>query len=208
MAMYIDLYKNRNSSEFGNEYPEECKAMRLDHYVDDFLKSFDSIEEAKRKQVYERNSETNVPWQQHKFRRHKSRINKHVKRYTRTREEKSSPSISNSTICRKFIPPSTPKMSGTWECMMQFIKTASVAILREKSPRDEILLWKPSTLILKTYPSPDNKVRVVDVKTPGRVIRRYASKIVVLVSSDATATRCTEEQCGARVGVYYGQRRH
>ncbi|GBP19150.1 hypothetical protein EVAR_83463_1 [Eumeta japonica] len=51
-AIYI---KNRNASEFELEYPEACKAIRLDHYVDDFLKSFNSIEEAKRvsKQVYE-----------------------------------------------------------------------------------------------------------------------------------------------------------
>ncbi|GBP13775.1 hypothetical protein EVAR_91802_1 [Eumeta japonica] len=47
--------KNRNASEFELEYPEACKAIRLDHYVDDFLKSFNSIEEARRvsKQVYE-----------------------------------------------------------------------------------------------------------------------------------------------------------
>ncbi|GBP66335.1 hypothetical protein EVAR_77953_1 [Eumeta japonica] len=51
-AIYI---KNRNASEFELEYPEACKAIRLDHYVDDFLKSFNSIEEARRvsKQVYE-----------------------------------------------------------------------------------------------------------------------------------------------------------
>ncbi|GBP95617.1 hypothetical protein EVAR_57022_1 [Eumeta japonica] len=50
-AIYI---KNRNASEFELEYPEACKAIRLDHYVDD-LKSFNSIEEARRvsKQVYE-----------------------------------------------------------------------------------------------------------------------------------------------------------
>ncbi|GBP58285.1 hypothetical protein EVAR_11563_1 [Eumeta japonica] len=50
-AIYI---KNRNASEFELEYPEACKAIRLDHYVDDFEK-FNSIEEAKRvsKQVYE-----------------------------------------------------------------------------------------------------------------------------------------------------------
>ncbi|GBP67850.1 hypothetical protein EVAR_86676_1 [Eumeta japonica] len=42
-AIYI---KNRNASEFELEYPEACKAIRLDHYVDDFLKSFNSIEEA------------------------------------------------------------------------------------------------------------------------------------------------------------------
>ncbi|GBP54925.1 hypothetical protein EVAR_29767_1 [Eumeta japonica] len=47
--------KNRNASGFELEYPEACKTIRLDHYVDDFLKGFDSIEEAKRvsKQVYE-----------------------------------------------------------------------------------------------------------------------------------------------------------
>ncbi|GBP09122.1 hypothetical protein EVAR_77959_1 [Eumeta japonica] len=51
-AIYI---KNRNASEFELEYPEACKAIRLDHYVDDFLKSFNSIEEARRvsKQVYD-----------------------------------------------------------------------------------------------------------------------------------------------------------
>ncbi|GBP28307.1 hypothetical protein EVAR_11767_1 [Eumeta japonica] len=53
--LYCDLHQNRNASEFELEYPEACKAIRLDHYVDDFLKSFNSIEEAKRvsKQVYE-----------------------------------------------------------------------------------------------------------------------------------------------------------
>ncbi|GBP86869.1 hypothetical protein EVAR_83468_1 [Eumeta japonica] len=46
---------NENPQKFELEYPEACKAIRLDHYVDDFLKSFNSIEEAKRvsKQVYE-----------------------------------------------------------------------------------------------------------------------------------------------------------
>ncbi|GBP98062.1 hypothetical protein EVAR_98498_1 [Eumeta japonica] len=55
IALYCDLHQNRNASEFELEYPEACKAIRLDHYVDDFLKSFNSIEEARRvsKQVYE-----------------------------------------------------------------------------------------------------------------------------------------------------------
>ncbi|GBP43715.1 hypothetical protein EVAR_29696_1 [Eumeta japonica] len=43
-AIYI---KSRNASEFELEYPEVCKAIQLDHYVDDFLKSFKSINEAK-----------------------------------------------------------------------------------------------------------------------------------------------------------------
>ncbi|GBP10287.1 hypothetical protein EVAR_91944_1 [Eumeta japonica] len=55
IALYCDLHQNRNASEFELEYPEACKAIRLDHYVDDFLKSFNSIEEARRvsKQVYD-----------------------------------------------------------------------------------------------------------------------------------------------------------
>ncbi|GBP87568.1 hypothetical protein EVAR_65189_1 [Eumeta japonica] len=39
--------QNRNASQFELVYPEAYKAKRLDHYVDDFLKSFNSIKEAK-----------------------------------------------------------------------------------------------------------------------------------------------------------------
>ncbi|GBP31900.1 hypothetical protein EVAR_18438_1, partial [Eumeta japonica] len=40
--------------EFELEYPEACKAIRLDHYVDDFLKSFNSRGSQRvSKQVYE-----------------------------------------------------------------------------------------------------------------------------------------------------------
>ncbi|GBP27305.1 hypothetical protein EVAR_18776_1 [Eumeta japonica] len=46
LSLCTEIYlKNRNASEFKLEYRETYKAIRLDHYVDDFLKSFDSIEE-------------------------------------------------------------------------------------------------------------------------------------------------------------------
>ncbi|GBP81027.1 hypothetical protein EVAR_41023_1 [Eumeta japonica] len=59
--------------------------------------------------------------------------------------------------------------------------------------------------IKKTYPGPD-KVRVVDVRTTGGVLRRPTSKIVVLVSAEATAVPCPEVL--RTEGECYGQPRN
>ncbi|GBP10060.1 hypothetical protein EVAR_77496_1 [Eumeta japonica] len=63
-----------------------------------------------------------------------------------------------------------------------------VLIVDPSSPRYS---W-PRGRIKKTYPGPDNQVRVVDVETTGGVLRRPISKIVVLVSAEATAVPCPE----------------
>ncbi|GBP83508.1 hypothetical protein EVAR_86672_1 [Eumeta japonica] len=63
-----------------------------------------------------------------------------------------------------------------------------VLIVDSSSPRYS---W-PRGRIKKTYPGPDNQVRVVDVETTGGVLRRPTSKIVVLVSAEATAVPCPE----------------
>lgn len=44
-AQYV---KNRNAEKFGKIYPEATKAIQKQHYVDDYLDSFSSIDEAKR----------------------------------------------------------------------------------------------------------------------------------------------------------------
>ncbi|GBP16370.1 hypothetical protein EVAR_91782_1 [Eumeta japonica] len=53
-----------------------------------------------------------------------------------------------------------------------------VLIVDSSSPRYS---W-PRGRIKKTYPGPDNQVRVVDVETTGGVLRRPTSKIVAGVS--------------------------
>ncbi|GBP55099.1 hypothetical protein EVAR_46396_1 [Eumeta japonica] len=48
------------------------------------------------------------------------------------------------------------------------------------------------SLLPDTYPGPDDQVRVVDVETTGGVLRRSASKIVMQISSEATAAPSPE----------------
>ncbi|GBP66152.1 hypothetical protein EVAR_83932_1 [Eumeta japonica] len=70
-----------------------------------------------------------------------------------------------------------------------------VLIVYTSSPR---YFW-PRGKIKKTYPSPDNQVRVVDVETTGSVLRRPTSKILVLTSSEAAAAPCPEPTEGENI---------
>ncbi|XP_043474386.1 uncharacterized protein LOC122506336 [Leptopilina heterotoma] len=46
----------------------------------------------------------------------------------------------NRGIKWRFIPPSTPHMGGSWERLVRSIKTALAATLKERAPREEVLM--------------------------------------------------------------------
>lgn len=40
--------KNKNAEEYRDQYPEGAKAIILNHYMNDYLQSFDTIQEARK----------------------------------------------------------------------------------------------------------------------------------------------------------------
>ncbi|GBP88150.1 hypothetical protein EVAR_24964_1 [Eumeta japonica] len=83
---------------------------------------------------------------------------------------------------REYLPTLVPAGRGDPICRAP-AEGDIVLIVDSSSPRYS---W-PRGRIKKTYPGPDNQIRVVDVETTGGVLRRPTSKIVVLVSAEATA---------------------
>ncbi|GBP14772.1 hypothetical protein EVAR_74673_1 [Eumeta japonica] len=83
---------------------------------------------------------------------------------------------------REYLPTLVPRRARRPICRAP-AEGDIVLIVDSSSPRYS---W-PRGRIKKTYPGPDNQVRVVDVETTGGVLRRPTSKIVVLVSAEATA---------------------
>ncbi|GBP23386.1 hypothetical protein EVAR_22244_1 [Eumeta japonica] len=89
---------------------------------------------------------------------------------------------------RKYLPTLVPlRARGDPMCRAP-AEGDIVLIVDSSSPRYS---W-PRGRIKKTYPGPDNQVRVVDVETTDSVLQRPTSKIVLLVSSEATAVPCPE----------------
>ncbi|GBP19613.1 hypothetical protein EVAR_75585_1 [Eumeta japonica] len=89
---------------------------------------------------------------------------------------------------REYLPTLVPRRARGDPICRAPAEGDIVLIVDSSSPRYS---W-PRGRIKKTYPGPDNQVRVVDVETTGGVLRRPTSKIVVLVSAEATAVPCPE----------------
>ncbi|GBP19149.1 hypothetical protein EVAR_83462_1 [Eumeta japonica] len=89
---------------------------------------------------------------------------------------------------REYLPTLVPRRARGDPICRAPAEGDIVLIVDSSSPRYS---W-PRSRIKKTYPGPDNQVRVVDVETTGGVLRRPTSKIVVLVSAEATAVPCPE----------------
>ncbi|GBP58715.1 hypothetical protein EVAR_35493_1 [Eumeta japonica] len=82
---------------------------------------------------------------------------------------------------REYLPTLVPRRARGDPICRAPAEGDIVLIIDPSSPRYSC----PRGRIKKTYPGPDNQVRVVDVETTGGVLRRPTSKIVVLVSAEA-----------------------
>lgn len=98
---------------------------------------------------------------------------------------------------REYLPTLLPRrISGHPEDASQLKEDDVVLIIDSSLPR---CTW-PRGRVLRTYPGPDGRVRIVDVETKGGVLRRPASRLVVLVPAESPSQDGGASHEGENVG--------